>query len=206
MKKLLLLFVLFLGLQGFAQKTVYIFNNSATATIKIGEIQTIKAAISGTSVTLGYPRFTSYTPTLITIPPGGSYTLENVANPNKFPFVSVGNTPQINQWRKSVSATSSSLVSSAQAFTTATAQIFYYIKFTGGTAGTTLCNPAIWNNTSYNNAYTVDNYGKPNPGDSQNPKGFEDGPGTQWSFIEYDAPNGIYGAGSYAVILSLNDN
>ncbi len=207
MKKIIFILILFLGLQGFAQKPIYIFNNSATATITIGDIQTVKVSVRGTTedtVTFGYPTFVSNSPALITIPPGGSYTLENLANPNKFPFVSFGNTPQINQWRRFITQNSSALVSSTQAFTAATSQIFKSIKFLGGSAGTTFFNPAFWNNS--NPQFNVDNYDKPNGGNSQNPKGLGGAAGTQWSFIEYDAPNGIYGAGSYTIILSLNDN
>lgn len=200
-----LFFALLLTLQGFAQKTVYIFNNSATASIIIGDIETVKASFSGEDVTLSYPHFKSHISPEITIPPGGSYTLENVSNPNKFPFISFGNTPQINQWKKFIGLTSlPTTVSSSQAFTTATSQILLSIKFMGGTASTTLFNPAIWNNENVD--FFVENYGKQNGGDSENPKGLGAGLGTQWSFIEYDAPNGIYGDGSYSVILSLNDN
>jgi len=216
MKNLFLTFVLFLGLQGIAQKTVYIFNNSTTATITIGDIQTKKATFSstpGTAPTLGYPTFTSFTNTPIIIPPGGSYTLENTANPNKFPFISVGNSPQITQWVKFVSANSFSTVSSTQAFTTASSQIFYSIKFMGGAGGGTLVNPAIWKNTYDDNIadsnptpFLVPNYGLPNTGTSRNPIGLGGSPGTQWSFIEYDAPSGIYSPGTYAIILGLSDN
>ena len=82
----------------------------------------------------------------ITVNPGDSYVLENTANPNKFPFVSIGNTPQLNTWKRESTATSSTNVSSTVAFTTATSQVFHYTKFvltgpSGSVGGGTLANP-----------------------------------------------------------------
>ena len=154
-KKIVFSALLFLGLQSFAQKTVYIFNTSSLP-VTIGNIGTVKATISGTTVTLGYPKYVSHdnpsgpgTPS-ITIPAGGSYTLENTANPNKFPFVSIGNTPAITQWTRKASATSSATVTAATAFTVGTTQMFEYIKFSAGSGGSgVLYNPAFSNNQYY---------------------------------------------------------
>ena len=234
-KKIVFITLLFLGLQSFAQKTVYIFNLSSSP-VTIGNIGTVKATISGTTVTLGYPKYVSHdnpsgpgTPP-ITIPPLGSYTLENTANPNKFPFVSIGNTPAITQWTRKASATSSATVTAATAFTVASTQMFEYIKFNAGSGSGVLYNPAFSNNQYYpypntpvipnltNATTTNDFYASPNYGFSSyigtinslsynptNLNGYINHSGTSAS-IEYDAPNGIYGLGSYTVIITIFDN
>ena len=235
-KKIVFSVLLFLGLQSFAQKTVYIFNFSSSP-VTIGNIGTVKATISGTTVTMGYPKYVSHdnpsgpgTPS-ITIPVGGSYTLENTANPNKFPFVSIGNTPAISQWTRKASATSSATVTAATAFTVGTTQMFEYIKFSAGSGGSgVLYNPAFWNNQYYPypfpgvlNATTTNAFfASPNYGLSSyignvnnltyNPTNLYEyinhtpGINSISASIEYDAPNGIYGLGSYTMIISISDN
>ena len=154
MKKIFLLAIGLIALQGFAQKTVYYFNFSSY-TLYIGDIVTIKevpppaGSPLGTLPTYDYPYFrntnTERGGTYITVIPGGSYVLENTANPNKFPFTSIGNTPQLTTWKRVSSATASGNVSSIAAFTVATPQVFHYTKFMigpGGSAGgTTFASP-----------------------------------------------------------------
>lgn len=146
MKKLFLLSVVLLGFAGFAQKTVY-FENSSTVTIGIGDIRTVRKV---SPRVYGYPAYTNRNTNrggaYLSIAPGTTYILENVANPGKFPFVSVGNTPQLTSWdrQNSVSSTTPN-VPSATAFLTASSQVFTYVKFgklVGGsiTDGTTFSN------------------------------------------------------------------
>jgi len=152
MKKIFFLAIGLIALQGFAQKTVYYFNYSSY-TLSIGDIRTIREippVAPSTSPTYDYPLFLNSSAqrggSFITVNPGDSYVLENTANPNKFPFVSIGNTPQLNTWKRESTATSSTNVSSTVAFTTATSQVFHYTKFVltgsgGSVGGGTLANP-----------------------------------------------------------------
>jgi hypothetical protein len=126
MKKIILITVLFLGLHGFSQKIVYVFNFSSYG-VDIGEFQTKNS-------TGGFPYFRSY-PFLVHINAGDSYTLENNGSSTKFPFVSVGNTPQLNSWVRTNSATSSTTVTSTTAYISGASQLFNFIKFQVGTNG-----------------------------------------------------------------------
>jgi hypothetical protein len=127
MKKIILITLLSLSLQGYSQKIVYILNFSSY-NVQIAEINTI-------TTNLGiYPSFKNNTG-LITIPAGQSYTLTNSSSSTKFPFVSVGNTPQINSWIRRNSATSSTTVASTTAYITGATQKFNFIKFQVGTNG-----------------------------------------------------------------------
>jgi hypothetical protein len=129
MKKLIIIATLFFGLQGFSQKILYIFNNSPYG-IDIGEVQSITTNTAG----YPYPMFKSNT-SLIHINAGDSYTLENLGSSTKFPFVSVGNVPQINNWIKINSATSTTSVTSTTAYITGATQAFNFIKFQVGING-----------------------------------------------------------------------
>jgi hypothetical protein len=155
MKKLLLLFVLFLGLQGFAQKTVYVFNFSSYD-VKIGDIQT--RPNTGT-----YPYYTSKytnasTGNLIIVPAGSTYTLENTVA-TRFPFYSPTSVPVITQWSRRSSATvSSTILSTNLNNVLANSQKWHSIKFdVVGSSGTTLAVSGGGPNP-YSNAQIVAEY------------------------------------------------
>lgn len=150
MKKLFILSVVLLGLESFAQKTVT-FDNASSVTIGIGEIKTIRKISSGPNV-YGYPYFTNKNSNrggaYLTIAPGVMYTLENLANPGKFPFVSVGNTPPLTFWDRQNSVSSvTANVSDTTAFIIASTQLFHYVKF-GKYAGGTVTDGTTFSNQS----------------------------------------------------------
>src|SRR4051812_15775352 len=93
MKKIFLLAMLLCGLQNFAQKTFEVYNFTAY-TVKLADVITKPA---GATV---YPEFHSKPSGLISIPPGGSYTLQNTANLYRFPLYSLTSIPVIPSWEK----------------------------------------------------------------------------------------------------------
>lgn len=112
------------------QKKVTIINNSPY-TIQIGGLATVKYL--GTSPpTISGPTYNHKTlspaATFINITPNGSHTLNNTSSTTKFPFVSVGNVPQITQWLLS-SPASTDTSATAYASANATSQVFGSIKF-----------------------------------------------------------------------------
>ena len=100
MKNIFLTMLLFIGIQIFGQKKVTIINNSQY-TLQIGALTTIK--YSGTNPVTVSSGVTyihnalSPAATSLNIPAGGTYVLNNTSSTTKFPFVSVGNVPQITQ-------------------------------------------------------------------------------------------------------------
>jgi hypothetical protein len=165
MKKIFLIFVLFLTLQGFAQKTVYVFNFSSYL-VKIGYMQTRP----NTGV---YPYYTTNyinaaTANTIYVPSGSTYTLENPVA-TRFPFYSPTSSPVITSWRRSNSATSSSIILSTNLNNVlANSQKFHSIKFdVVGSYGTTLAvaggGPNPFDNTQIHADYYPEVDGNGNP-------------------------------------------
>lgn len=131
MKKIFLLFALVFSVTLFAQKTLYVFNFSSY-TVEIGEIQ----ARHNTSPY--YPRYKSNHTSLISIPSGQTYTLENPST-TRFPFLSVTSAPYIATWRRQFSAASSWSApiasSSLDVDVIANPQVFHFIKIRVGSNG-----------------------------------------------------------------------
>ncbi|MGL5892195.1 MAG: hypothetical protein ACRC3B_20035, partial [Bacteroidia bacterium] len=90
MKKIILAAALLIGLQSFAQKTYEVYNFT-TQTVQLADIMTRTAAGN-------YPEYHSKPFGLISIPPGGSYTLVNTTNIFRFPFQSPSSIPYVNVW------------------------------------------------------------------------------------------------------------
>ena len=164
MKKLFLTLVLFLGLQGIAQKTVYVFNFSSYD-VKIGDIQT--RPLTGT-----YPYYTSKytnasTGNLIMVPAGSTYTLENTVA-TRFPFYSPTSAPVITQWRRQSSATvSANILSTNLNNVLANSQKWWSIKFdVVGSSGTTLAiaggggDPFTYSNAQIVATYQIESTGE----------------------------------------------
>lgn len=135
MKKILIIAVVFLSLQSFAQKTVTIYNLSNT-NFDIGNFGTRSTAAGG------YPIFSSNygtaPNTIIHIPAGTTYILQcSPASTTRFPFLSPTSSPQITSWFRRLTATgamtalSSTIVSSTYGNT----QIFDYAKTQVGPNG-----------------------------------------------------------------------
>lgn len=131
MKNIFLTMLLFIGIQMIGQKKVTIINNSQY-TLQIGALTTIK--YSGTNPVTVSSGVTyihnalSPAATSLNIPAGGTYVLNNTSSTTKFPFVSVGNIPQITQWRLS-SPVSTVTSATAYAAANATSQVLCSIKF-----------------------------------------------------------------------------
>ncbi len=147
MKKLIFTLVLFLGLQSYAQKTVYILNFSSY-TMQVGEI--ITKPNTGT-----YPLYTSVYEATSTsgpslLPVGASYIMENPVA-TRFPFYSPTSVPAIKKWKRSTSATISGIVTSLSLNNIlGNTQNFNSIKFqVVGAGGATLVGP----NDSYSNTF-----------------------------------------------------
>lgn len=130
MKNIFLTLILVVGIQMIGQKKVTILNNSPY-TLQIGTLATVKY-LGTNPPTVSGPTYEHKTlspaATFLVIPSLGSYTLNNTSSTTKFPFVSVGNVPQITQWLLSSPA---STVTSATAYASAnaTSQVFGSIKF-----------------------------------------------------------------------------
>ena len=121
MKKIILIALFLYSLQNFAQKTFEVYNFSGQ-TIKLADIITKPTAST-------YPEYHSK-PALITIPPGGSFTLENTSNVYRFPFYVTGN--PIATWQRLNSPSSTTFVPSTAAWTLGISQVFSNLKFFDG--------------------------------------------------------------------------
>jgi|GEM_PF-2308976 len=127
MRKIALFLTLMIGFCGFSQKTLEIYNYS---------VKTISIQMIATKPPSGiYPWCASVTPSPITIPPGGTYILENTANIYRFPFYSPASSPFITNWRRVVApvppsqnATFTNMTSQAL-WPLGTSQFFDYISF-----------------------------------------------------------------------------
>ena len=132
MKKIIIIALLCLGIQGYSQKTVYVFNFTSF-NVQIGEIQTRSTATST------YPRFkTNYSGTggLINVPAGTTYTLVNPNN-TYFPFYSPTSVPVITAWTRqfSAGATWANFLSTNLNNVLAVPQVFNFIKLQVGSNG-----------------------------------------------------------------------
>lgn len=127
MKKIFIVSILFFVLNSFAQKSVYI-NNQSSFGVDIGSISTKPS--SGT-----YPQYQSlYTnggTNLIHLNPGQSYSLVAVLQPTiRFPFYSPTSVPIIANWGKYTSPTTVFNVNSSSLNTiVANSQVFAGMKF-----------------------------------------------------------------------------
>lgn len=130
MKNIFLTMLLFIGIQMVGQKKVTIINNSPY-TMQIASLATVKY-LGTIPPTISGPTYKHKTlspaASFIVIPAGGSYVLNNTSSTTKFPFVSVGNVPQITQWSLS-SPVSTVTSATAYASANATSQVFSFIKF-----------------------------------------------------------------------------
>lgn len=141
MKKLLFILLLY-SLHGYTQKIFEVYNFS-TQTVQIVDIVT---NASGT-----YPEFHSKSFAIITLAPGDSYILQNTSNPFRFPFDSPTSSPYIANWERLDSPTSSTVMTSFNAWLIGSNQDFDRMLFalggTGYSIGTT--NPSLtgsgWN-------------------------------------------------------------
>lgn len=124
MKKIVLLSVLFLSIQSFAQKTITIYNLSSS-NFYVGEIYT-KSTVAGS-----YPKFISNYAGGFDVPSGTTYILEcTPASVTRFPFLSPTSTPQITSWRRQLTAgaTWTSITSAATSAAYGNTQEFDFMK------------------------------------------------------------------------------
>lgn len=105
------------GLFAHAQKTFVVYNLTSTTI----DLYDIVANQSGS-----YPQFQSKG-TTISIAPGGSYTLQNLASTTRFPFLSPTSSPPINNWVRTIPPTS--VVPSLTAWIPAYNQVFSSLSF-----------------------------------------------------------------------------
>ena len=151
MKKLIFTLVLFLGLQTFAQKTVYIFNFSSYD-MEVAEIITKPTTGTYPFYVSVYEATSTSGPSLLPVPSGTTYIMENPVN-TRFPFYSVNSVPAIKKWRRYTNATTSGIVTSLNLNNVlANTQNFKSIKFQLiGAGGTTLVAPF----DSYDNGIVI---------------------------------------------------
>ena len=128
MKKLIFTLVLFLGLQSYAQKTVYIFNFSSYD-MEVGEIITKPTTGTFPYYISVYEATSTSGPSLLPVPSGTTYTMENPVA-IRFPFYSANSIPAIKKWRRYTNATTSGIMTSLNLNNVlANTQIFKSIKF-----------------------------------------------------------------------------
>lgn len=132
MKKIILIVALLVGLQNFAQKTFEIYNFTG---------QTVEIASIITKGTSTYPEFHSKPFGLISIPPGGSFTLENTSNVFRFPFESPTSIPYIDKWERLNSPSSGMVLTSPIAWSFGNSQVFHRMLFYVGSSYNNL--PAV---------------------------------------------------------------
>ena len=124
MKNIFILLVFVITLQIQAQKTFEVYNFS-NQTINLGDIITR----SGTAL----PEYHSKPFGLITIPPGGSYILENTSQVFRFPFNSPNSSPFITKWdRNNANGTTTNNVPSNVAWVAGNSQVFFNLKYFDG--------------------------------------------------------------------------
>lgn len=137
MKKIFFFIILF-GLHGYAQKTFEVYNFTGQA-VQIGDIITNASGV--------YPEFHSKPFWgMITVPPSsGSYTLVNYSDPYRFPFHSPTSSPYITTWERLDSPTSSTLMTSNNAWAWGAPQVFDRMLFSIGGVSYTIgtANPFI---------------------------------------------------------------
>jgi len=135
MKKIILLSVFFLSIQGFAQKTITIYNLSST-NFDIGEMRTKSTSVST------YPKLISnygtFPNNIIHIPAGTTYILESIPGSiTRFPFLSPDSTPEITSWKRqfNAGATWTPITSTAAAAAYGNTQVFDVMKTQVGPNG-----------------------------------------------------------------------
>ena len=124
MKKIFLSIVFLVGIQGFAQKTITIYNLSST---------NFEAQINTKSTTAsGYPKLKSILSQTagLKVPPNTTYIMQcTPASLTRFPFLSPTSTPQISIWQRFLNANSYASISSAAASSAyGNTQIFDFMK------------------------------------------------------------------------------
>lgn len=122
MKKIFFFAMLLCGLQSFAQKTFEVYNFTAY-TVQMADIATKPAGATT------YPEFHSKPSGLVSIPPGGSYTLVNTSQIYRFPLYSPSSSPFIPTWERLTSPTPGTNMSSIAAWPLATSQVFKQLFF-----------------------------------------------------------------------------
>ena len=126
MKKIIILSVLFLSLQSFAQKTV-IVNNLSAFPVTINAVNTIG------NNNAPYPSFRSETPATILIPAGQSRTMSSPTNSvTQFPYNSVASPMQYTVWRRFSAQNLSTLPLLNQVMISANGQKFNFLEITVG--------------------------------------------------------------------------
>lgn len=130
MKNFVVVLTILLGINinAFSQKT-FTFTNYTGYTVEIGGIVT-QDTINDLP---NYDSSSSFGN--ISIPPNGSYILENSLNGQRFPFDSPNSTPYIDEWTKIDPPNAPITVNSTTAWSQGDDQIFYYVKFQVGTNG-----------------------------------------------------------------------
>lgn len=150
MKKIIIILSLIVGLSGYCQKSLEIYNYSSQS---ITLINIVTKPPTGT-----YPWYASVAPSEIVVPAGGEYILQNASNIYSFPFYSPASVPVITNWRYVVQSSGSNgsftNITSQTAYAQGTNQTFNYLLFNvnngysgGGTSG--LNNPIVQNFTNH---------------------------------------------------------
>jgi hypothetical protein len=155
MKKIIIVAILLFSLQNFAQKTFVVYNFTGQ-TVQLADIITKP---SGAAI---YPEFHSKPFGLISIPPGGSYTLENTANVYRFPFYSPTSAPYINKWERLNSSSSVTPLTSPVAWPLGSSQIFTRMLFYVGNEYRLITAPTLGSGTVTGTGWTAD-YVEDNP-------------------------------------------
>lgn len=144
MKTILLTILLLVGVNGFSQKTVYIYNLSST-NFDIGHIGT-------QNVSNPYPKLISAPSSgLITVPSLGTYVLvASPASTTVFPFYSPSSSPDIDNWTRILTSggTPSTIPSGLAASVYGASQIIEEVKFQVGPNGSLGGNTFILNSSS----------------------------------------------------------
>lgn len=140
MKKIILFALLFLGLQGFAQKKFYVYNLSSKA-VKINYISTITDAGGA------FPNIISEGITPITIPAGQTFSMELTMRNYRFPYSSMASSPFIASWAYSATASSTPV-----SLTAATATSSYGLGYKFDHVGLVFSNGSAYKlgNVTYN--------------------------------------------------------
>ena len=124
MKKIIMIAFLLFSINNYAQKYFEVYNLS-TQTIKLADIITR----AGTAL----PEYHSKPFGTITIPPGGTYILQNTSNVFRFPFNSPTSVPFVNVWeRLNANGTITFNLASNTAWIAGNSQVFYNLKFFDG--------------------------------------------------------------------------
>lgn len=124
MKRFFLIIVLF-SLQMYSQKKLEIYNFTS---------QTVTITDIFTNASGAYPGF-HCKGTMIAVPPGGSYILENTSSLTRFPFDSPASSPYIPSWQRQTGTTIEVTMPSSVAWTQGDPQSFDRMTFNVGSFG-----------------------------------------------------------------------